>query len=66
MMDINVPSTEQITERSAEQTTTPRKLLNIRIAEIAGKTINAEVKREPTRFIARTIIIAPSIESIEL
>ena len=53
-----IPPAAQITAKTAEHIMTPRKLLNIRIAEIAGKTINADVSSDPARFIARTMITA--------
>ena len=40
---------------------TLRKLLNIRIADSAGKITSAEISSEPTRFIARTMITATTI-----
>ena len=49
---------EHTTETTAEHTVTERKLLKIRIAERAGKITRAEIKREPTRFIASTMITA--------
>ena len=52
------PVTEQTTEMIAEQTVTERKLLKTRIAEMAGKITRAEIKSEPTRFIASTMITA--------
>lgn len=55
---INIPKTAQITEIIAEQIVTDLKLLKTRIAEIAGKITKAEINREPTRFIARTIMTA--------
>lgn len=56
--EIRIPATEQITENTAEAITTDLKLLNIRIADSAGNIINAEIRSEPTRFIASTIITA--------
>ena len=56
--EIKSPVSEQITETDAEQIVTERKLLKTRIAERAGKITRAEIKREPTRFIARTMITA--------
>ena len=49
------------TEITAEHTITLRKLLNTRIAASAGNMIRAEMRSEPTRFIASTIIIAVTI-----
>ena len=43
-------------ESIAEQTVTLRKLLKTRIAERAGKITSAEISKDPTRFIANTII----------
>ena len=60
------PKTEHATETAAEQIVTDLKLLNTRIAERAGKITSAEIKREPTRFIASTIIIAIIIAMIRL
>ena len=57
-MEIKRPATEQTTETTAEQRVTERKLLNTRIAERAGKITRAEIKSEPTRFIASTMITA--------
>ena len=58
IIEIRRPATEQTTEIIAEQIVTDLKLLKILIALRAGKITRAEIKREPTRFIARTIIIA--------
>ena len=58
IIDIKSPATEQKTEITAEQTVTDLKLLKILMALSAGKITSAEIKSEPTRFIARTIIIA--------
>ena len=55
---IKRPATAQTTEITAEQIVTERKLLKRRIAEMAGKITRAEIKREPTRFIASTMIVA--------
>ena len=57
-MSIKRPVPAAITEKIAEQIVTALKLLNTRIAERAGKITRAEIKREPTRFIASTIITA--------
>ena len=56
--EIKRPVSEQITETTAEHIVTERKLLKTRIAERAGKITRAEIRREPTRFIASTMIIA--------
>lgn len=54
-IEMKIPTAEQITEITAEAKITARKLLKILIAERAGKIIKAEIKREPTKFIANTI-----------
>ena len=53
-----IPITAHSTERIAEQRTTCRKERKRNIADSAGKTISAEIRSEPTRFIARTMITA--------
>lgn len=53
-----IPTSEQTTERHAAKTVTEKNVLNIRIAESAGKTMSAEMRSEPTRFIAITITTA--------
>ena len=57
-METSMPASAQQTDRIAEQTVTERKLLKIRMADMAGKMIRAEISREPTRFIASTIMTA--------
>jgi len=59
--DIKIPKTAQSTDVTAEQTTTERKLLKTLIAESAGKITRADIRSEPTKFIARTIITATTI-----
>lgn len=57
-IDINRPLAAENTEMIAELIVTDLKLLNTRIALNAGKIIKADINNEPTRFIAKTIIIA--------
>lgn len=57
-MDKIRPSAEQTTANIAEKIVTDLKLLKRRIADSAGNTTNAEIKSDPTKFIARTIITA--------
>ena len=57
-IEITRPATAHKTEIIAEQIVTDLKLLKMRIAERAGKITSAEMSREPTRFIASTIITA--------
>ena len=52
-MDIMIPLEAETTETAAEQMMTCR-----RIADSAGKMINAEVRSAPTRFMARTMMTA--------
>ena len=65
-IEIKSPVTEQKILIIAEHTVTPLKLLKTRIAERAGKITRAEIKSEPTRFIASTIIIAMIIAMTRL
>ena len=53
-----IPRTAQNTEKIAAKIVTDLKLLNRSIEETAGKIISAEIRRVPTRFIARTMITA--------
>ena len=53
-----IPSSAHTTEIIAEHTVTVLKLLNILIADSAGKMTSADTRSEPTRFIARTMITA--------
>ena len=55
---MNIPVTAQITAMTAELIITEKKLLNILIAERAGKMMSAEIRSAPTRFIASTITTA--------
>ena len=63
-IEIIMPTNVQMTDKQTEHITTERKLLNILMAESAGKIISAEIRSEPTRFIARTTITAIIIASI--
>ena len=56
-----IPKSAQNTERHAEKMVTERKLLNILMAESAGKITRADTRSEPTRFIARTMITAMTV-----
>lgn len=57
-IEIIIPSAAHKTENTAEQIITDLKFLNTLIAESAGKITSADIRSEPTRFIARTIITA--------
>lgn len=50
-----IPDAAQITDKTADMTTTPKKFLKIRMAESAGKIIKAEISKEPASFMASTI-----------
>ena len=53
-----IPNIAQATDITVERMTTRLKVRQTRIAESAGNITSAEISSEPTRFIARTIIIA--------
>ncbi len=57
-IDMIMPNTAQKTDSIDEQIVTLKNVLKIRIADNAGKIINAEISKDPTRFIARTMITA--------
>ena len=56
--ETRIPKKEPATPKAAEHSTVDRKLRQKRIADRAGKMISAEIKRDPTRFMARTMITA--------
>ena len=57
-MDRLIPIIDANTAIMPDAMITLLKLLNSLIAESVGKTINADVRRAPTKFMARTIITA--------
>lgn len=57
-IEIRIPTRAHTTESTAENTVTFLKLWHRRIAESAGKITRADIKREPTRFMERTMITA--------
>ena len=57
-IDERMPNIAQKTDIKAEKRMTDLKFLKSRMDERAGKMIRAEIKREPTRFMARTITMA--------
>ena len=61
-----MPMTEQKTDSTAAQIVTLLKLLNIRMAESAGKITSAEIRSDPTRFMASTMMTATITEIIRL
>ena len=58
IIEINKPSRAHITEDTAENIVTALKLLSMLIAERAGNITKADIKSEPTKFIASTMITA--------
>lgn len=64
--EIKNPTPAHITDITAEHIITLLKLLKILIAVIDGKIINADIRSEPTRLIASTIIKAVIIAIIRL
>ena len=63
---VNIPIIAQTTETIVERITTRLNVRQTRIEESAGKITSAEMRSEPTRFIARTIIIAVTTAIIKL
>ena len=57
-MEMTIPEKAHTTDKAAEQTVTPLKLRNSRMADRAGKITRAEIRRDPTRFIASTMMTA--------
>ena len=55
---IIMPIIAQITETTPATIVTAAKLLKSRITERAGKIIKADTNKEPTKFIANTIMTA--------
>ena len=53
-----MPAVALKTDNTAALIVTERKDLNNRIADNAGKITSAEIRSEPTRFIASTMITA--------
>ena len=57
-IEITIPVNAHNTDNPAEQIVTDKKLLNILMADKAGKITSAEINNDPTRFIANTIMTA--------
>lgn len=53
-----IPISEVVVEITAAAIVTEMKFRKTRIADNDGKIINAEIKSEPTKFIAKTMIMA--------
>ncbi len=58
IIETKIPTAAQNTEITAEQNITDLKFPNIRIDESAGNTTSADIRSEPTKFIAVTITAA--------
>lgn len=58
IIDMRIPTSAQTMEDAAENIVTFLKFLKMNIAETAGKIMSAEIRSEPTRFIASTIMTA--------
>ena len=57
-MEMMIPTTAQNTAMVADEIITDKKLWNTRMEETAGKIISAEINKDPTSFIASTIMVA--------
>ena len=66
IIEIAIPVIEHIPDNIAEHIVTNLNVLNILIADKAGKIIRAEISNEPTKVIAKTITTAIFIEIIVL
>ena len=58
IMDAKIPIAVHETDKIAEQMVTDLNDLKIRIALKAGKIIKAEISKDPTKFMARTMMTA--------
>ena len=64
--DARIPANAQTTESTAEYVVTAQNVWKTRMADSAGKITKAEIKSDPTRFIASTIMTAMMTASIRL
>lgn len=62
IIDADIPIAVQIIENTAEPYDNLFKAFKYAHCRNCGKTISADVSREPARFIARTIMTAHTIE----
>lgn len=60
---MSIPVAAHMMENITENIITDLKLLYKHIADNAGNMISAEISSDPTRFMARTIVIAVTIAS---
>ena len=65
-IESNMPKIAHSTEMIAEHIVTRLKLLHRCIAESAGNMTSADIRSEPTRFIASTMITAITIAKSRL
>ena len=65
-IEASMPKEAQATDIITEQILTDLNVLNTRIADMAGKTINADISKAPTKFMARTITTAITEARIKL
>ena len=66
IMEARIPITAHETPSAAEEMTTDKKLLKILCEERTGNTINAEIRREPTSCMLKTITTAMITERSSL
>ena len=64
--DISIPDIAHTTDETAENIVTLLKFFNMLIAESAGNITSADIRRDPTRFIAKTMITAIMMAIIRL
>ena len=60
------PITVQTTEKMADAMVTALKLLKSLMADKAGKTMRADMSKEPTSFIAKTMTTAMTTAMVKL
>ena len=60
-IEIMIPTSAQIIDDTAEKIVTLLKLFKMLIADNAGNITKADISKEPTKFIARTIITAITV-----
>lgn len=65
-IDNIIPTKADITDINPEAIMTNLKFLNKAMADIAGNITRADINREPTKFIAKTIVAAVIIAKIKL
>ena len=65
-IDSKIPASAHTTAITAEERVTVLKLLNSLIDAIAGKTISAETRRDPTSLMEMEITIAVMTASMRL